>query len=280
MENKLNKMHDIVFISHAKEDSESAEKLFDFLKSHGLDPWLDKRNIHIGQNWEIEISSALKKADFIVLLLSKTSVSKRGYFQKEFKRALDYCEEKLESDIYLIPCKIDDCEVPEKLNKFQWVELSKPDSFERILSALNLQRKKYEDHSKSINNINYNIDKTDADFETINELEQAKARTPIIVKRPVVEIPMFNFEELMKEYPSAKPVHAPCKGQIIWQYDLIDESTAPFEGSIIKRGDILCYIQNYYGIVPVEVGYGGTIVGTYAEQGKEVLKGQILAFIN
>jgi biotin carboxyl carrier protein len=35
-----------------------------------------------------------------------------------------------------------------------------------------------------------------------------------------------------------------------------------------------------YGIEPVEVGYGGTIVGTYVKQGNKVEKGQILAFIN
>ena len=114
------------------------------------------------------------------------------------------------------------------------------------------------------------------------ELEQAKERAgvPIIVKRPVVEIPMFSFEEITKEYPFAKPVHAPCKGQVIWQYDLMDASTAPFEGATIEKGDNLCYIQNYYGIEPVKAGYGGTIVGTYVAQGKEVQKGEILAFIN
>ncbi len=114
------------------------------------------------------------------------------------------------------------------------------------------------------------------------ELEQAKekAGAPIIIKRPVVEIPMFNFDEISAEYPHAKPIHAPCKGQILWQYDLKDASTAPFEGATIKEHDNLCYIQNYYGIEPVETGYGGTIVGTYVKQGEQVKKGQILAFIN
>lgn len=114
------------------------------------------------------------------------------------------------------------------------------------------------------------------------ELEQAKekAGAPIIVKRPVVEIPMFNFQEISAEYPHAKPVHAPCKGQIIWQYDLMDASTAPFEGATINEGDNLCYIQNYYGIEPVKIGYGGTIVGTYVKQGDQVQKGEILAFVN
>jgi pyruvate carboxylase subunit B len=114
------------------------------------------------------------------------------------------------------------------------------------------------------------------------ELEQAreKAGAPIIVQRPVVEIPMFSFEEISAEYPHAKPVHAPCKGQVIWQYDLMDASTAPFEGASIEKGDNLCYIQNCYGIEPVKAGYGGTIVGTYVRQGKQVEKGEILAFIN
>jgi pyruvate carboxylase subunit B len=114
------------------------------------------------------------------------------------------------------------------------------------------------------------------------ELEQAKekAGTPIIVKRPVVEIPMFSFEEISAEYPHAKPIHAPCKGQVIWQYDLMDASTAPFEGATIEKGDNLCYIQNFYGIEPVKAGYSGTIVGTYVGQGKEIQKGEILAFIN
>jgi len=114
------------------------------------------------------------------------------------------------------------------------------------------------------------------------ELEQAeeKAGAPIIKVRPVVEIPMFSFEEITANYPNAKPIHAPCKGQVIWQYDLMEASTAPFEGSVIEKDDNLCYIQDYYGITPVKVGYGGTIVGTYVKQGDHVQKGQILAFIN
>jgi pyruvate carboxylase subunit B len=115
----------------------------------------------------------------------------------------------------------------------------------------------------------------------IQELEQAreKAGTPIIVKRPVVEIPKFSLEEITKEYPFAKPVHAPCKGQVIWQIDMADSSSAPFEGKIIEEKSILCYIQTFYGIEPVVAGYGGTIVATYVKHGNQVQKGEILAFI-
>ncbi|HET9055741.1 MAG TPA: TIR domain-containing protein [Chitinophagaceae bacterium] len=138
-------MYDKVFISYAREDRDTAEKLFDFLTLYRYEPWLDKKKLLPGQDWNTEIRLALKKADFIVLLLSKTSIAKRGFVQREFKLALEYCEEKLDSDIYIIPCKIDDCEVPDKLSKFQWAELNTPESFEQILSSLNLQRKKYEE---------------------------------------------------------------------------------------------------------------------------------------
>ena len=120
-----------------------SESVYDYLKLSGYEPWLDKKKILPGQNWEDEIISALKKTDFVILLLSKTSVEKRGFLQREVKLALKYCEEKLDTDIFIIPCKIDDCVVPEKLEKYQWIKLTNPSSFGQITEALNLQRKTY-----------------------------------------------------------------------------------------------------------------------------------------
>lgn len=116
----------------------------------------------------------------------------------------------------------------------------------------------------------------------VQELEQAKikAGAPIIVERPVIEVPMFDVEKITSVYPNARPIHAPQRGQVLWQYDQINTSTAPFEGETIAKGDNLCYIQDNYGVMPVKVGYGGTIVGVYAKQGEQVQKGQVLAFIN
>jgi pyruvate carboxylase subunit B len=113
------------------------------------------------------------------------------------------------------------------------------------------------------------------------ELEQAKekAGTPIIVKRPVVEVPKFSVDDVMKEYPSAKAVHAPCRGQVLCQYDLTDESSAPVKGNKLNEDDTLCYIQTLYGIEPVEVGFSGTILETYINHGEQVKKGEIIAFI-
>lgn len=136
-------MYNKVFISYAKEDYMFAAKLYDFLSSNDYKPWLDKKEILPGQYWNFIIRKALREANYIILLLSNISVQKRGYVQREFKTALDFVEEKLEDDIYLIPIKMNECAVPEKLSKFQWIEYDESSCFESVLTALNLQREKY-----------------------------------------------------------------------------------------------------------------------------------------
>ncbi|MFE3872200.1 TIR domain-containing protein [Flavobacterium sp. ZS1P70] len=136
-------MHDKVFISYAKEDFAFAEKLHDFLEENSFRPWLDKKALLPGQDWNFIIRKALREANYIILLLSSNSVQKRGYIQREFKLALEYYEEKLEEDIYLIPLKINDCEVPDRLSKFQWVEYDSKNCFNLVLTSLSIQRQKY-----------------------------------------------------------------------------------------------------------------------------------------
>lgn len=117
-------------------------------------------------------------------------------------------------------------------------------------------------------------------FEQELEAAKEKAGAPVIVIRPLVEIPAIDITKVTDKYPNAKAIQAPVKGQIIWQYDLIDQSSAPVQGTEFKKGDNLCYVQAYYGMEPVKIPITGTMVASYVKQGEEVLKGQVLAFIN
>jgi TIR domain/Deacetylase PdaC/Protein of unknown function (DUF3298) len=131
-----------VFISYAKEDFRFAQHLSENLKLNNYAPWLDKEKILAGQNWDIEIKKALRQSDFIILLLSQNSVNKKGYVQREFKLALNYCDERPVEDIFLIPVKINDCSVPFGLEKYQWFELNGRLDFDGIADSLNHQKKK------------------------------------------------------------------------------------------------------------------------------------------
>lgn len=162
-----------VFISHAKEDSQVAENLYDYLTQEGYSPWLDKKKIKVGANWDYEIKKALKQATFVIILLSSTSVKKRSYVQKEFKYAVEYSENKLDDDIYIIPILLDKCEVPESLNKFQWIEINHENLMEKIFDSLNSQRQKYLDNlSPEIIEINdYTSISLDLNFNILSKID-------------------------------------------------------------------------------------------------------------
>jgi pyruvate carboxylase subunit B len=113
------------------------------------------------------------------------------------------------------------------------------------------------------------------------ELEQAreKAGAPKIVVRPVVEVPSVDIESLIKTHPEAVAVQAPASGQVLWQIDVVDQSTAPLIGSEVKGAEPLCWIQNYYGLEPVYAPKSGKLLQVEVKQGGRVEKNQVLAFV-
>jgi len=113
------------------------------------------------------------------------------------------------------------------------------------------------------------------------ELEAAKAKAgaPIIVTRPVVEMPKVDVEKIMERFPNAKPVQSTVKGQVIWQYDLMDASSAPNIGETVEEGKTLCFVQAFYGMEEIKPSFSGKIVAICAKQGDTVAKGEIIAFV-
>ena len=101
-----------VFVSYAKEDRDRALKYYDLLAQEGASPWLDVKQLLPGQNWEAEIEKAFSDANVVVLLLSKQSVSKRGFVQREANDAIERLRYKQPTDIYVIPLLLEPCEVP------------------------------------------------------------------------------------------------------------------------------------------------------------------------
>lgn len=126
-----------VFLCHASQDKPAVRKLHRYLKQHGIEPWLDEIDLLPGENWEVEIPRALNGSDVILVCLSKNSANKEGYVQKEISFALDKALEKPEGTIFIIPAKLEECDVPKSLNRFQWVDLFRPDSNKRLLMGLN-----------------------------------------------------------------------------------------------------------------------------------------------
>lgn len=95
-----------VFLAHASEDKPPVRKIHSKLEAHGFKPWLDEIDLLAGQNWQDEIQKAIRESDIFVACLSRLSVSKQGYVQREFRTALNVYAEKPPGSIYLIPSSL------------------------------------------------------------------------------------------------------------------------------------------------------------------------------
>ena len=125
-----------VFLCHAQEDKPFVRKMYNEFVAYGIEPWLDEKSILPGQDWTYEIKKAVKSSDVVIILLSDKSVDKTGYVQKEIRIALDAADERPEGKIFLIPAKIAECNIPDRLSSRQWVDLQSKDGFERLMQAL------------------------------------------------------------------------------------------------------------------------------------------------
>jgi hypothetical protein len=130
-----------VFLCHASQDKPVVRELYRQLLAEGwIDPWLDEEKLLPGQDWNMEIEKAVEAADVVIACLSNNSVSKEGYIQREIRFALDIALEKPEGTIFIIPLRLDDCEVPRRLRSWHYVDYFLPndreDSYQRLLQSL------------------------------------------------------------------------------------------------------------------------------------------------
>jgi hypothetical protein len=125
-----------IFLCHASDDKLIVRELQKRLLSEDFVPWLDEESILPGSDWRLEIEKAVKKADVVVVCLSQRSINKKGFVQKEIKLAVDLAAEHPEGTIFLIPLKLEECEVPNQLARWQWVNYFGEKGYEQLIKAL------------------------------------------------------------------------------------------------------------------------------------------------
>jgi TIR domain len=113
-----------VFLAYAVEDRYYVKKLYHALQSAGLEPWMDSENLLPGQNWPRAIERAIERSDFFISCFSRRSVVKRGSFQSELRYALGVAASVPLEDVYLIPVRLDQCQVPRQISvRTQYIDL-------------------------------------------------------------------------------------------------------------------------------------------------------------
>jgi hypothetical protein len=122
-------------------DSERSRQIHNRLRALGYDVWRDEERLVAGQSWDREIEEAIERADLVIVCLSNASVSREGYIQREIKYALETAMMKPEGVIYLIPARLDDCRVPERLSNYQWADLTEDKGWDLLIKSIKTRGK-------------------------------------------------------------------------------------------------------------------------------------------
>jgi len=104
-----------------------------------IQPWLDEEELYPGQDWNMEIEKAVESADAIIVCLTKGSITKEGYIQRELRTVLDFADYKPEGTLYIIPVRLEECELPRSLRKWQYADYfegQRERAFQRLLVSL------------------------------------------------------------------------------------------------------------------------------------------------
>jgi hypothetical protein len=125
-----------VFLCHTSEDKLAVRALYQRLQWDGFLPWLDEEDLLPGQQWQSEIARAVRSSAVVLVCLSPRAIAKTGFIQREIRHALDVADEQPEGEIFLIPIKLEECAVPERLRQWHWVSLAEPQGYERLIEVL------------------------------------------------------------------------------------------------------------------------------------------------
>jgi hypothetical protein len=125
-----------IFICYASDDRPRVLPLYRRLSHAGFDAWYDEVSLNGGDDWRLRIQAALREAHAVVVCLSTASCNKRGFVQKEIALALEFAAYQPEGRAFIIPVRLEPCKVPERLLRWQWVDLFERTGFTRLQKAL------------------------------------------------------------------------------------------------------------------------------------------------
>ena len=125
-----------IFLLHARRDEQMVRRLYRRLVRAGADVWLDQERLLPGQDWAHEIRKAIQASDIVVACLSRQFNRAGGYRHEELKIALERASPNETGEVFIVPARLERCDLPESLRRWQRVDLFKADGYKRLLAAL------------------------------------------------------------------------------------------------------------------------------------------------
>jgi len=112
-----------VFLSHASDDRDFADRLVKTLREHGIPVWYSRTHLRGAQQWQAEIGRALRRCDWFIVILSPKSVRSMWV-----KRELSYALIQKRFEDKIVPVLYRKCDYEKlhwTLKSLQIVDLSR-----------------------------------------------------------------------------------------------------------------------------------------------------------
>ncbi len=124
-----------IFISYPIEDEVYAKDLYKKLSEAGFKPWMFSEDLMPGESTLSGPEKALRQSDFFLAVITQATTSRPGYFVNEYRIAKEIWKERGEG-IFIIPVRIERCEVPQTLKEFQTVDIFTGGGWDKLLNVL------------------------------------------------------------------------------------------------------------------------------------------------
>jgi|SRR4026207_180120 len=132
----LEKQSARVFLCYSHTDNDAVQALCSRLKKDDIEIWLDKEKLLPGQDWEYEIRNAILKSNVVIVCLSRHFNKQRGYRHEELKIALEKAASLPDGEIFIIPARLEKCDLPNSLSHLHRVDLFEADGYKKLMRAL------------------------------------------------------------------------------------------------------------------------------------------------
>jgi hypothetical protein len=125
-----------VFLTYAHSDKKAVRQIYHRLIRNQINTWLDEKELRPGQNWKHEIRQAILRSKIVIVCLSKQFNKQGGFRHEELQIALEKARSFPDGEIFIIPARLEKCDLPDPLRQWQCVDLFEADGFRKLLSAL------------------------------------------------------------------------------------------------------------------------------------------------
>lgn len=120
------------FLSYSRANKDFAIRLAKELKSEGFHVWLDQLDIPLGARWDVEVEKALEESEIFMIIMTPASIASENV-RDEIGYAIDNGKR-------FLPVLLENCTVPLRLRRFQYVDFSNKNFDEGVEAAKELLR--------------------------------------------------------------------------------------------------------------------------------------------